>query len=177
MFKGLLTTLLLAGGSTALAAQDSTSPSQMDHAHMDHASHHAATQDSSFAALQQRGGVYMGVDQNKAAHRFDTMSDGGRIELQSTTGDSADVSAIRNHFRQIAEQFRKGDFETPFAVHAEKVPGTEVMREKKDRISYQMVELPKGAALRLSTKDSAARKAIAEFMAYQREEHRAAGRE
>lgn len=167
--------IVIAGWSTRLVAQDSTSHPQMDHAHMDHAAHHAATNDSAFAALQKRGEVYMGVDQSKAVHRFDTLSDGGRIELQSSTGDSADVAAIRNHFRQIAEQFRKGDFETPFAVHAEKVPGTEVMREKRDRISYQLLELPRGAALRLTTGDPEARKAIGEFMAYQRNEHHAGG--
>ena len=154
-------------------AQDST-----DHAHMDHAVHHqAAAQDSSFAALQQRGGGYMGVDQTKSAHRFDTLADGGRIELQSTTGDSVDVAAIRRHFRAIADQFARGDFETPFAVHAEKVPGTEVMRDRKERISYAIVDLPRGAALRLTTKDPEVRKAIADFMAYQRREHHSPGQE
>lgn len=177
MLRVSLTMFLLASYGSALSAQDSTSHPPMDHAHMDHAAHHAATNDSAYAALQQRGGVYMGVDQTRSVHRFDTLADGGRIELQSSSGDSADVTAIRNHFRQIAAQFTKGDFETPFAVHAEKVPGTEVMRAKKDRISYQFVELPKGAALRLTTKDSEARKAIAEFMAYQRREHRAGGEE
>jgi hypothetical protein len=174
MFRISLSTLMLAG-SASLAAQDSTTPPPMDHAHMDHAAHHAATSDSGYTALQQRGGVYMGVDQTKASHRFDTLKDGGRIELQSSTGDSADISAIRNHFRQITEQFRKGDFQTPFAVHAEEVPGTEVMRGKKDAIDYRLTELPRGAALRLTTKDPEARRAIAEFMEYQRREHRAGG--
>jgi TusA-related sulfurtransferase len=172
-----LSVVMLTGWSGLLAAQDSASHAPMDHAHMDHAAHHKALNDSAYTALQQRGGVYMGVDQNKSAHRFDTLADGGRIELQSSTGDSADVAAIRSHFRQIAAQFNQGDFATPFAVHAEKVPGTEVMTRKKDRISYQLVELPRGAQLRLTTKDPEAQKAIAEFMKYQRTEHRAPGAE
>ena len=171
----LCCTLLLAAAPAPARAQDSAGT---DHAHMDHAAHHqGAMPDSGFAALQQRGGVYMGVDQTRSAHRFDTLADGGRIELQSTTGDSADVAAIRRHFETIADQFARGDFETPFAVHAEKVPGTEVMQARRERISYRLVELPRGAALRLVTKDAEALRAIGEFMAYQRREHHAVGQE
>jgi len=154
-------TLLLP--SARVQAQDS---SGTDHAHMDHAAHHRAmAQDSSYAALQERGAVFMGVDQAKSVHRFDALSDGGRIELQSSTGDSADVAAIRHHFQ------------TPFAVHAEKVPGTDVMQAKRDRIGYQLVNLPRGAALRLTSTDAEALRAIHDFMAYQRREHRAGGQE
>jgi hypothetical protein len=161
--------------ATGLLAQDT---SHAGHNHMDHAAHHPAPAgDSGFAALQQRGGVYMGVDQSKAAHRFDALPDGGRIELLSVTGDSADVAAIRRHFRMIVDQFAAGDFETPFAVHAEPVPGTAVMQERRDKISYQRTDLPRGAALRLVTRDGEALKAIHEFMAYQRREHRAPGLE
>jgi hypothetical protein len=166
-------TLLLP--SARVQAQDS---SGTDHAHMDHAAHHRAmAQDSSYAALQERGAVFMGVDQAKSVHRFDALSDGGRIELQSSTGDSADVAAIRHHFQTIADQFAKGDFQTPFAVHAEKVPGTDVMQAKRDRIGYQLVNLPRGAALRLTSTDAEALRAIHDFMAYQRREHRAGGQE
>ena len=167
--------LALALPGARLLAQDS---SHAGHDHMDHAAHHPSTAgDSGFTALQERGAKYMGVDQSKAAHRFDALPDGGRIELQSTTGDSADVAAIRQHFRMIADQFTKGDFETPFGVHAEIVPGTAVMHDRKDRISYQRSDLPRGAALRLVTKDPDALRAIHEFMAYQRREHHAPGQE
>ena len=158
--------LLMIVAST-LQAQDTGG---MDHAHMDHADH-------AFQALQQRGGVFMGVDQTRSAHRFDSLDDGGRIELVSLTGDSADVAAIRRHFRTIADQFRQGDFRTPFAVHAEAVPGTDVMRQRREKISYQMSEVPRGAALRLLTRDPGAIDAIHRFMAYQRQEHHSPGNE
>ncbi len=175
MIRRSLLCLGLALPGARLLAQDS---SQAGHARMDHSAHHPSpAADSGFAALQQRGAVFMGVDQSKAAHRFDALPDGGRIELQSTTGDSADVTAIRQHFQMIADQFAKGDFETPFRVHAGTVPGTVVMRERKDRISYQRSDLPRGAALRLVTQDSEALAAIHEFLAYQRREHHAPGRE
>lgn len=165
--------LLIAGGRV-LSAQDTAS---MDHAHMDHAAHHRMMQDSAFQALQARGAVYMGVDQTTSAHRFDSLEDGGRIQLLSLTGDSADVARIRRHFQQIAAQFRQGDFTTPFAVHAEAVPGTRVMQERRASIGYELIELPTGAALRLTTADSTALAAIHEFMAYQRREHHSPGQE
>ncbi len=169
LFAGLV--LTVAG---SLQAQDSGAT---DRGTMDHAAHHRQMTDSAFQALQQRGGVYMGVDQATSAHRFDSLDDGGRIELLSLTGDSADVSAIRRHFRQIAAQFRKGDFTTPFAVHAEAVPGTAVMDQRRERIRYELKELPRGAELRLRTSDREAREAIHTFMAYQRREHHSPGRE
>lgn len=168
----ILGVLALSAGS--LAAQDTT---RTDHAHMDHAAHHAAMRDTSFASLQARGGVYMGVDQEKSAHRFDSLDDGGRIELVSTTGDSADIAAIRRHLEMIAGQFREGDFRTPFAVHDETVPGTAVMQARRGAIRYEIERLPRGAALRLRTGDPDVLEAIHTFMAYQRKEHHSPGRE
>ena len=49
----------------------------------------AAAQDSSFSGMQNRGRQAMGVDQYTSAHRFDALADGGRIELQRETEDSA----------------------------------------------------------------------------------------
>jgi hypothetical protein len=172
MGRNLWAGLLLLAAPAVLRAQDSTG---MDHSRMDHAAHHKAMTDSAFQALQQRGGVYMGVDQTKSAHRFDSLDDGGRIELVSTTGDAADVAAIRRHFQTIEGQFRKGDFTTPFAVHAEAVPGASVMSQRRGSIRYEMSEVPGGAQLRLRSSDKEAIAAIHEFMAYQREEHHAPG--
>lgn len=166
--------LALVPAAARLAAQDST---RTDHGHMDHAAHHQSMRDTTFAGLKERGGVYMGVAQEKSAHRFDNLDDGGRIELVSTTGDSADVAAIRRHFEMIAGQFRQGDFRTPFAVHDEPVPGTEVMQAKRAVIRYDIERIPGGAALRLRTSDADAVAAIHAFMAYQRKEHHAPGRE
>jgi len=143
-----------------------------------HAGHeHHVTGDSAFSALQERGGRIMGVDQYRSAHRFDALPDGGRIELQSLTDDSADVAQIRRHFREIQAAFVAGDFSTPLAVHATLVPGTAVMAMRKDRIRYELRDLPKGAELQLTTEDPEVARAIHEFLAFQRGEHRSPGRE
>jgi hypothetical protein len=135
----------------------------------------AAAQDSSFAALQQRGKMAMGVDQNASVHHFDDLADGGRIQLQSTAKDTAAVHAIRAHLHGISKAFASGDFSTPEFVHMQKVPGTSVMAEKRSVIRYTLRELPGGGELRMTTSDSVARRAIHEFLAFQRDEHHAAG--
>src|SRR4051812_49278676 len=59
----------------------------------------ALGQDSSFGAMQKRGKQAMGVDQYTSTHKFDALPDGGRIELQRNSDDSAGVATIRAHVR------------------------------------------------------------------------------
>ncbi len=112
-------------------------------------------QDTSFAGMQKRGAIAMGVDQYTSVHRFDDLADGGRIE--------------------IARAFENADFRTPAFVHLTAVPGTALMAAKRAVIRYDVSELPRGGALRITTTDSAAVHAVHEFLAFQRGEHRAPG--
>lgn len=137
-----------------------------------------AADDSAFAALQDRGAASegMGVDQYASAHTFDDLPDGGRIELQDTAGDNAAVDRIRTHMQQIADAFASGDFSTPGFVHGtDEVPGTRVMAERSDAIRYVYAPLPRGGEVSIETADSAAVRAIHEFLAFQRLDHRAMG--
>ena len=128
--------------------------------------------DSAFAALQERGHHAMGVDQYASRHRFESLSDGGRIELLLPGGDSASISRIRTHMRGIAAAFKNGDFSTPAFVHMHAVPGTPDMSAKRDAIEYEARDLPTGAELRMRTSDSLALRAIHQFMEFQRSDHR-----
>jgi hypothetical protein len=134
-----------------------------------------AAHDSAFAAMQERGKMAMGVDQYTSTHHFDALPDGGRIELQRNGADSAGVRQIRAHIRDIAQAFETGDFSTPAMVHMQEVPGTRTMAAKRATVHYTVRDLPRGAELRMTTKDSVAIRAIHEFMAFQRGEHRATG--
>lgn len=117
----------------------------------------------------------MGVDQYTSIHRFDALPDGGRIELQRDTDDSAGVAAIRAHVRGIATAFKTGDFSTPAFVHMQMVPGTKVMMAKRSVITYEARDLSRGAELRIRTNDPEVLAAIREFMAFQRSEHHSGG--
>lgn len=133
-------------------------------------------QDTAFRALQERGRSVMGVDQYTSTHRFDILPDGGRIELQRNEPDSAGVAQIRAHLRQIAAAFGSGDFGAPAMVHLQRVPGAAVMTAHRDAIRYTFGELPRGGEVRMVTRDPVARKAIHEFLEFQRREHKATDR-
>jgi hypothetical protein len=137
--------------------------------------HAEAAADSGFAGVQARGHVAMGVDQYTSGHIFQPLPDGGRIELQRDTGDSAGAAQIRGHMQQIASEFSKGDFRLPGFVHAGAVPGTATMADRRLDIRYVVEPLPRGAALRLRSDDSVAVRAIHEFLAFQRRDHHAPG--
>lgn len=135
--------------------------------------HAAAAGDPAFAAVQTRGAAAMGVNQYTSSHVFEPLPDGGRIALQRDADDSAGTTAIRLHMDQIAAQFAAGDFHLPGFVHARSVPGTAVMAARRSAIRYAVDTLPRGAVLRLRSRDAAAVRAIHEFLAFQRQDHHA----
>ena len=132
-----------------------------------------ASSDSLYAQVQARGHRAMGVDQYTSRHRFEPLPDGGRIALQRDTTDIAGVAQIRAHMRQIAGAFSRGDFTLPGFVHAREVPGTREMRARKSAIRYTTDTVPGGGVVRLRSADSIAIRAIHEFLAFQRHDHRA----
>jgi hypothetical protein len=120
----------------------------------------------------------MGVDQYTSQHVFEDLLDGGRIILErEDSTDTAAIAQIRSHMREILADFTRGDFSKPFGVHAQQVPGTVVMAERRDSLTYEVFDRPKGAELRIMTSDAVALKAVHEFLAFQRMDHRAAGHE
>lgn len=156
--------LALAVSASALSAQAKPTP------------HDSARRDSAFAAMQERGRTAMGVDQYTSTHHFDALPDGGRIELQRDVDDSAGVARIRAHIREIGQAFKSGDFSTPAMVHMTAVPGTKTMAARRQFITYEARDVPRGAELRIHTTDPEALRAIRDFMAFQRQEHHAMGK-
>ncbi len=128
--------------------------------------------------MQTRGAHVMGVDQYTSAHVFEDLPDGGRVVLdRDDPADTAAIVTIRAHMRDIQAAFRAGDFTKPFAVHAQTVPGTAVMRARRAAISYEQIDRPRGGEVRIRTNDPEAVAAIHEFLAFQRREHRASSHE
>lgn len=137
-----------------------------------------APTDSAFSAVQSRGAGVMGVDQYTSTHVFEDLPDGGRIVLERHDGaDSAGIATIREHMRTIASAFARGDFTAPGLVHAQRVPGTDVMAARRASITYTATNRPRGAELRIVTRDTTAVAAVHAFLAFQRMDHRAAGHE
>ncbi len=134
-----------------------------------------APDDAAFAAVQARGETVMGVDQYTSSHVFEPLPDGGRILLQREAEDSAGAASIREHMRHLAGAFAAGDFRLPGLVHAREVPGTAAMAARRAAITYTADTLPRGGEVRIRTTDDAAVRAVHEFLAFQRADHRAGG--
>jgi hypothetical protein len=136
------------------------------------AKHGTAQTDSSFAALQARGQMAMGVDQYKSAHHFDVLPNGGRIALQMKDDNSLSTAQIRAHLKLIQHAFEAGDFSTPQFVHMREMPGTAAMARLRAHIRYEYSDLPRGGEVRIITSDSESLEAIRQFMAAQRADHK-----
>ena len=134
--------------------------------------------DSGFAAMQARGEGVMGVNQYESAHVFEDLPDGGRIVLErDDPSDAIAITAIRQHMRDIAGAFQRGDFAKPFHVHAQTVPGTRAMSAGHAAITYEERDRPRGAEVRIRAADPLTVASVHEFLAFQRGAHHAAGHE
>jgi hypothetical protein len=133
----------------------------------------APRDDTAFAGVQARGATAMGVDQYTSSHVFEPLPDGGRIVLQRDAADSTGTAVIREHMGRIAAAFAAGDFRLPGFVHAQEVPGTATMAARRGAITYTADTLPRGGEVRIHTADPEAVRAVHEFLAFQRADHRA----
>jgi hypothetical protein len=127
---------------------------------------------STTISMMERGDIAMGFNQNKIAHDFTSTPTGGEIMITALdSNDTETAEQIKNHVLDIQTDFSKGNFTKPFFIHAEEVPGTKVMTEKKDFIKYSIQNLGNGAILILDTRDDEVINAIHHFMNYQGSQH------
>lgn len=131
-----------------------------------------STTDMTMMKMMERGDIAMGFNQNKITHHFVATLDGGRIIITPLNGsDKQIIDEIKNHTLDIQKEFSEGNFTKPFFIHAQEVPGTKVMSEKKDLIKYNIRNLNNGSSLQLTTNDKELIDAIMQFMEFQAREH------
>lgn len=122
--------------------------------------------------MMERGNIAMGFNQNKITHNFAVTPNGGSITITSlNSNDTQRINQIRTHLMNIQKDFSEGNFTKPFFIHAQEVPGTDVMTKKKDLIKYNILELRDGSSLALTTNDEELMDAISQFMKYQATAH------
>jgi hypothetical protein len=128
---------------------------------------------SSFSkSMMERGDIAMGFDQNKITHNFRSTPTGGEIVITAlNANDTVTSEQLKNHALAIQVDFSKGNFTKPLFIHAEEVPGTKVMTEKKDLIRYSIQNLENGTMVILDTRDDEVINAIHHFMDYQGSQH------
>jgi plastocyanin len=123
-------------------------------------------------SISERGDLAMGFNQSKILHQFKSAPTGGQISITAFNNSDIDtIKQIKNHISVIQKEFSSGNFTKPFYIHAQDVPGTKLMTEKKDFIKYSIKDINNGAILILETKDKELLDAIHQFMAFQGAEH------
>jgi len=123
--------------------------------------------------INKRGDHVMGFDHTKTTHHFLLRESGGSIEVTANSADDAESSGqIRMHLKHIAMMFAEGNFNAPMLIHDQTPPGAPVMKELKGEIKYDYEEIDRGAAVRISTKNPVALKAIHDFLRFQINEHK-----
>jgi hypothetical protein len=128
--------------------------------------------DMTMMKMMERGDIAMGFNQNKITHHFVATPDGGKIMITALNGsDKRTIDEIKNHTLDIQKEFSEGNFTKPFFIHAQEVPGTKVMSEKKDLIKYNIRNLNNGSSLQLTTNDKELIDSITQFMEFQAREH------
>lgn len=126
-----------------------------------------------FDEVDARGDQGMGFRHRMTGHHFRLLPDGGAIEVEAKeANDAKSRQAIRVHLTMIAGKFAAGDFSVPMFIHATAPPGMATMQRLKQRITYTAEETPRGAQVRITTKDPEAVRAIHQFLRFQIAEHR-----
>ena len=164
MNKILLPILLLATTFSFRArGQEATVSPRPDHsAQTEHAQ-----------GVDERGDKGMGFRHELTDHHFYLFPDGGGIEVEARDPkDAKSKEAIRTHMNMIAGMFAEGNFSIPMFVHHAVPPGVEKLKRLKKEITYTAENTPRGAQVRLTTKNADAIKAIHDFLRFQIEEHR-----
>jgi hypothetical protein len=127
---------------------------------------------SSMSSMLERGNIAMGFNQSKIMHHFVATPTGGEIIIVAlNSSDVKTINQIRNHVIEIQKEFSEGNFTKPFFIHAQKVPGTKIMAEKKDLINYSVQQIKNGYMLVLTTSDRELIAAIKQFMVFQASQH------
>ena len=123
---------------------------------------------SAHEQMNERGDHVMGFDHTKTTHHFLLQAAGGSIEVTANNaGDVESSKQIRMHLKHIAMMFADGNFNTPMLIHEQTPPGVPVMQELKGEINYDFEEIDRGAAVRITTKNPNALKAVHEFLRFQ----------
>jgi hypothetical protein len=103
--------------------------------------------------VAKRGAVVMPFDLNSTVHIFTKTANGGIQKIITRKpNDEVQVRLVRNHLKEIADQFSKGDYSGPSSIHGDEMPGlSELKHAQPGEIKFQYGEVNSGAEIRYTT--------------------------
>ena len=119
----------------------------------------------------------MPFDMSKTIHVFRMTEYGGVQQVLVRDQSEMDqIVLIRQHLRQEAERFRRGDYSDPTKLHGADMPGLAELHANFSEVMVSYSELPAGAQITFETKDLSMLTAIHRWFGAQLSEHGADAR-
>lgn len=156
MLKILVASCALVVLASGVQAQ-TIDPSTMDHSDMDHAAHMKMMgQAQRQAEVAGRGKDVMPFSLAATTHVFIKTTDGGAQQVVAKkSADVAQVNLVRDHLREIREQFLKSDFSGPSHIHGQDMPGlADLKAAKPGQIAIDYEDVKGGGQLIYRTRDA-----------------------
>jgi hypothetical protein len=109
------------------------------------------------AEVARRGSHVMPFSLQATTHVFTQVADGGIQQvLVKDPADRDQIARVRQHLRDIAAQFSRGDFSAPSHIHGDAMPGLAALKAAPPgAITIGYRDLPDGAELRYRSRDPA----------------------
>ena len=127
-------------------------PMPHHHAGMNHAAHMQASADRQ-ADVSARGAHVMPFSLAATEHVFTRNASGGTQQVVArNAGDAQQAALVRQHLREIREQFLKGDFSSPSHIHGANMPGLAKLKTAQPgQLAIAYRDIPAGAELSYTT--------------------------
>jgi hypothetical protein len=125
------------------------------------------------AEVSMRGAEVMPFALKATTHIFTRTNDGGVQEVVAKNSqDTEQIRLIREHLRQIAGEFRKGDYSAPAQIHGQTMPGlAQLEHAKPGEVDIRYQDLDNGGELRFSTRNASLVAALHDWFDAQLSDH------
>lgn len=125
------------------------------------------------ADVAKRGAEAMPFDLQATQHAFLNTRNGGKQRVVARDAhDVKQTQLIRQHLRDIASEFRRGDFGGPERIHGPDMPGLQVLKSAKPGdLAIAFNEVPAGAELTFRASKPGLVQALHAWFDAQRSDH------
>ena len=141
----------------------------------EHHKHHNMN-DSSLTERQHmihsKSPMVMPFDMDKTTHYFIKNENGGILSIKvKDEEDTSQIDSIRSHLMKEQRLFLEADFRDPQLLHGADMPGLKVLSESPGKFDVDYSEIPRGAKLVFTSKDSTVINAVHKWFDAQLRDH------
>jgi hypothetical protein len=126
-----------------------------------------------FVAFAQKGDKDrpMPFDDGKAVHHFYLLKNGGAVEVAAKDpSDKPTIDAIQKQLELQAKSYEKGNFDATATEKGKMPESVNTMKKLRKEITFEVMQMDAGAALRMFSVNTQARQAIQDYLKQQIEE-------